>query len=176
MNENDEATANTASTGRRTAVEGCLDRDPESMVGSELISGHLDGVDDEGRLLFRAEGTETSLPVAIGVALSDAALVEAARSGRRALVARTSDDGRLMLVGLVRERIAAHVRNAAPDQLEVIMDGETLRLEGRTKIELVCGRARIVLHKSGRVEVSGTHLLSRSRGAVRIKGATVHLN
>jgi hypothetical protein len=158
MNENDRATANAA------------------IAGSELISGHLDGVDDEGRLLFRAEGTEASLPVAIGVALSDAALVEAARAGRRVLVARTSDDGRLMLVGLVRERIAAHVRNAAPEQLEVIMDGETLRFEGRTKIELVCGRARIVLHKSGRVEVSGTHLLSRSRGAVRIKGATVHLN
>lgn len=56
------------------------------------------------------------------------------------------------------------------------LDGETLRLEGKTRVELVCGSARIVLHKNGRVEVSGTHLLTRSRGAVRIKGATVHLN
>ena len=124
-----------------------------------------------------SEGSTSSLPVAIGVALPDATIVEAARMGRRALVSRTSDAvSRLILVGLVRERVASLARDAAPGELEVNLDGETLRLEGKTRVELVCGRARIVLHRSGRVEVSGTHVLTRSRGAVRIKGATVHLN
>lgn len=153
------------------------DQQPDAIAPGELISGHLDGIDDEGRVLFRAEGAGLSVPVAIGVALPDASVVEAARMGRRALVSRTSDAvSRLMLVGLVRERVASVARDAGPGELQVNLDGETLRLEGKTRVELVCGSARIVLHKNGRVEVSGTHLLTRSRGAVRIKGATVHLN
>ena len=154
-----------------------LDQEPSTIAPGELISGHLDGIDGEGRVLFRAEDARSSVPVAIGIALPDASVVEAARMRRRALVSRTSDAvSRLMLVGLVRERVKSMARDAAPGELEVNLDGETLRLEGKTRVELVCGRARIVLHKNGRVEVSGTHLLSRSRGAVRIKGATIHLN
>ena len=150
---------------------------PQGIPAGRLLSGHLAGIDDEGRMLFRAEGAAAAVAVAIGVALGDAALVEAARLGRRALVAATSDaSSRPVLVGLLRERVAATARDAAPGELEVVVDGQSLRLEAKTKIELVCGRARIVLHESGRVEFSGTHLLSRSRGAVRIKGATIHLN
>lgn len=160
-----------------TAAVAHTDQEPNAIAPGELISGHLDGIDDEGRVLFRAEDARSSVPVAIGVALPDASVVEAARMRRRALVSRTSDAvSRLILVGLVRERVTSMIRDAAPGELEVNLDGETLRLEGKTRIELVCGRARIVLHKSGRVEVSGTHVLTRSRGAVRIKGATVHLN
>ena len=160
-----------------TAAVAPTDQEPNAIAPGELISGHLDGIDDEGRVLFRAEDARSSVPVAIGIALPDASVVEAARMRRRALVSRTSDAvSRLILVGLVRERVTSMTRDAAPGELEVNLDGETLRLEGKTRIELVCGRARIVLHKSGRVEVSGTHVLTRSRGAVRIKGATVHLN
>jgi len=160
-----------------TATVARDEHEPVAIAPGELISGHLDGIDDEGRILFIAEGAPQAIPVAIGVALPDASVVEAARMRRRALVSRTSDEvSRLVLVGLVRERVASVARDAAPGELQVNLDGETLRLEGKTRVELVCGRARIVLHKSGRVEVSGTHLLSRSRGAVRIKGATVHLN
>jgi hypothetical protein len=32
------------------------------------------------------------------------------------------------------------------------------------------------MHKDGRIEISGTHLLTRSRGPVKIKGATIALN
>ena len=160
-----------------TATVGRVDHDSKAIAPGELISGHLEGIDDEGRVLFRAEGAGAPVPVAIGVALPDASIVEAARMQRRALVSRTADEvSRLMLVGFVRERVTSTARDAAPGELEVNLDGETLRLEGKTRVELVCGRARIVLHKSGRVEVSGTHVLTRSRGAVRIKGATVHLN
>lgn len=147
------------------------------IPAGRLLTGHLAGVDDEGRVLFVPEGSAAPIAVAIGTTLTDAAVVEAARLRHRALVAATSDDAsRPVLVGLVRERVSAAARDAAPGELEVVVNGRALRLEGKTKVELVCGRARIVLHESGRVEVSGTHLLSRSRGAVRIKGATIHLN
>ena len=143
----------------------------------EAISGHLDGVDDEGRLLFRGEGTEDSLPVVIGIPTSDGELVKAAWTQRRALVLRTTDRRpRLVLIALLRERVAATARDAKPGELEVVTDGETLRLRAATEIELVCGRSRLVLKKDGRVEVNGSYLLSRSRGPVKIKGASVEIN
>jgi len=139
--------------------------------------GHLDGVDGEGRLMFRPDGGSGSVPVVIGVAMSDEELVRAAWTGRRALVVRTiGKSPQLVLVGFPREHVAAKARDAWPAEAEVRMDGETVHIKARRKIEFVCGKSRIVLDADGRVEVNGSHLLSRSRGPVKIKGATVEIN
>ena len=146
---------------------------PPGMAGM----GHLDGVDGEGRLMFRPEGGSESVPVVIGVGMSDEEIVRAAWTGRRALVVRTGGNApELVLVGFPREHVAAKARDAWPAEVEVRMDGETVCIKARRKIELVCGKSRIVLDADGRVEVNGSHLLSRSRGPVKIKGATVEIN
>ena len=143
----------------------------------DAITGHLDGVDGEGRLLFRIEGESRSVPVAIGLDIPDDALVRAASVGRRGLVLRTNETRpRLILVGLVRERVSSAARDAPLTQINAKLDGETVQLSAETRIELSCGKARITLHKDGRIELSGTNLLHRSRGPVRIKGATVEIN
>jgi hypothetical protein len=56
------------------------------------------------------------------------------------------------------------------------MEGETLCLSAERAIELRCGRARITLHRDGRVSVSGAHILQSSTGPIRVKGATIALN
>jgi len=146
---------------------------PPGMAGM----GHLDGVDGEGRLMFRPEGGSGSVPVVIGVGMSDEELVRSAWTGRRALVVRTGGKSpQLVLVAFPREHVAAKARDAWPAEVEVRMDGETVHIRARRKIELVCGKSRIVLDADGRVEVNGSHLLSRSRGPVKIKGATVEIN
>ena len=53
------------------------------MASATMVAGHLTGVDEEGRLLFRPEGAREAFPVAIGVTLSDDELVNAASLGRR---------------------------------------------------------------------------------------------
>jgi hypothetical protein len=149
----------------------------EAFPPGMAVMGHLDGVDGEGRLMFRPEEGSGSVPVVIGVGMSDEELVRAAWTGRRALVVRTGGNvPRLVLVGFPREHVAAKARDAWPAEVEVRMDGETVHIKGRRKIELVCGKSRIVLDADGRVEVNGSHLLSRSRGPVKIKGATVEIN
>jgi hypothetical protein len=142
------------------------------------IAGHLTGVDDEGRLLFRAEGeTGDPVPVAIGIECSDGALLRAARRQQRALVLRTGGDPvRFVLVGLVRERVATKALTARPGTLEVGLDGETLVLTAEREIVLRCGEASLTLRKDGKIVLSGTNLLSHSRGPHRIKGATIALN
>ena len=143
--------------------------------GVRLVTGHLDGLDPEGRLLFRATGAGESVPVSLGVELPDGALVKAARTGRRAFVL-VAEGIPPILVGLLRERVAARARDALPGDLEVRVDGETLRLSAESSIELRCGKARLVLRRDGRVTLEGAHIVSSSTGPHRIKGATIALN
>ena len=145
---------------------------------AQIITGHLQGIDDEGRVLFLEEqGGGSPVPVSIGIAISDGVLIPAARNQQRALVVRTSEaPPRLVLIGLLRERVAAAARDAAPGQLEVKVDGETLRLTAEREIELRCGNASLVLRQSGRVILKGTYLVTSSRGPLKIKGATVEIN
>jgi hypothetical protein len=141
-----------------------------------LLTGHLAGVDPEGRLLFEADGREgEAFPVSIGVPVSDGALVKGARLRRRGLVAPLADGG-FVLVGFARERVAPRARDAGPGELEVIVDGETLQLTAERQIELRCGKASLLLRADGRVILSGTYVVSTSRGPNKIKGATIALN
>lgn len=150
---------------------------PRDANGSTLITGHLDGVDDEGRVRFVPEGAPDAFPVSIGIEISDGALVRAARRMSRAAVMRTADPtARWVLVGLVRDRVSTKALDAKAGRLEVKMDGEKVVLEAEHDIELKCGRASITLRYDGRIELKGTHILSASRGPNRVKGATIALN
>ena len=165
-----------------TAPDAPAPAEPDSpawaRVGAEAFTGHLTGIDDEGRLLFRAEGSmDEPIAVAIGVPVADGALVKAARQQSRAMVVRTGDTpARWVLVGLVRERLSTQAVTARPGQLEVAMDGETLRLTAERDIVLKCGEASLTLRKDGKIVLSGTNVLTASRGPNRIKGASIALN
>lgn len=154
-------------TGRAGAVDA---------TGGQALSGHLAGVDGEGRILFLPEGAEEAIPAALAVPLSDDEVVRAARSGQRALALRTTGPRpRLVLVGILRERVSEEARDNLAG-IKVRVDGDTLRMSAETQIEFVCGKSRILLRRNGRIEISGSYLLSRSRGPIKIKGATVEIN
>jgi hypothetical protein len=169
-------------SSRRSQLSSALeDRERDAAPdahGARVLSGHLTGVDDEGRLLFQPEGSrEAPVPVAIGIELSDGALLKAARQQRRAIAVRTADaTARLVLIGLVRERVSTRALQARPGQLEVQVDGETLILRAERDLVLECGESKLSLRKDGKIVISGTNVLSASRGPHRIKGATIALN
>lgn len=149
----------------------------ETPGAASFLTGHLRGLDPDGRPLFQPEGAEGAIPVAIGIEISDGVIVRAARRERRAIVVRTADETpRWILVGLVRDRVSEKARDAKHGRLEVTVDGEKVKLEAEHDIELKCGQASITLRYDGRIEVRGTHILSASRGANRVKGATIALN
>lgn len=56
------------------------------------------------------------------------------------------------------------------------LDGERVVLRAEREIELRCGDASIVLTRAGKVLIKGNFVLSRSRGANKIKGAYVDIN
>ena len=70
-------------------------------------------------------------------------------------------------------RLQEHAAPAAPT---FKVDGERIVLRAEREIELRCGDASIVLTKAGKVLIRGNYVLTRSRGANKIKGAFVDIN
>jgi len=52
----------------------------------------------------------------------------------------------------------------------------TLRVAAGEELRIECGKSSIWLRADGRIEIRGEHLVSRSRGANKVKGGSVHLN
>lgn len=90
--------------------------------------------------------------------------------GREAvLMFDSGDPARPLILGIL----------AAPGlaaSVEIETDGRSLRLSAEREIVLRCGRASITLTREGKVLLQGAYVSSRSSGANRIKGGTVHIN
>lgn len=147
-----------------------------SATFAGALTGHLAGIDEEGRLLFCEEGSPTPYAVIIGLAIGDAEVVAAAQAQRRALVIKPDNQpSQPVLVALLREGISAEARDKAGVETTRIND-QTVEIDAQQSLELSCGRARITLHSDGRIELNGDYLLSRSRGPIKLKGATIDIN
>ena len=75
-------------------------------------------------------------------------------------------DDRLVVLGFLTQAPAQPVE--ADDPHRTIAAGESLTLS--------CGKASITLTKAGKVLIEGEYVLSRSRGANRIRGGSVQIN
>jgi hypothetical protein len=151
--------------------------EPAPLGSARMVTGLLAGVDRDGGLLFRPDGwTDAPFAVEIGTSHSDAELVEAARTHRRAVVA-VPEGAPPVLVSLVRARVLSPAPDeASPAPLDVVVDGKTVTMQASEQIELRCGKSSLLLHADGRVVLSGTYVVSTSRGPNKIRGATVTLN
>lgn len=63
-----------------------------------------------------------------------------------------------------------------PTILTVESDGESIVVSAQKSLKLICGQASIKLTQAGKVEIRGTHVVSRSTGANKMKGGSVQLN
>jgi hypothetical protein len=91
------------------------------------------------------------------------------------------DTGATVVVGYeegdaTRPIIVGRLQQAPGRQTHLRADGERVVIQGEREIELRCGDASIVLTRAGKVLIRGRYLLSRSRGANKIKGAYVDIN
>jgi hypothetical protein len=122
------------------------------------------GCDAGGRFLVQLPGRAEPVPALSVVALTHD------EAGEPVLL--TLDVGGLgtpAILGRLRERSSPAVKLDRAD-------GERLVLSAEREIELRCGDASIVLTRAGKVLIRGNYVVSRSRGANRIKGAYVDIN
>jgi hypothetical protein len=146
--------------------------------------GELVGwTEEQGPIVNYPDNPNPPLPAISAVALDGDTARRLAEAGQRVILAfdRGRSD-RPILMALVHEpKPALEARDDADadppvEPLRVSVDGESVTLTGKRTIELRCGKASIVLTKAGKVIIRGTHLVSSSSGANRIRGGSVELN
>ncbi len=126
------------------------------------------GVDAEGRPLVQVDGARASSPASV-VWMKD--VPDWSRCvGLRVLAAfPDGEEGSTVVLGLLDAPPDSEKTSRRPKE-------KRLRIEGEEEVVIECGKSKIVLRADGRIEIRGGHLVSRSSGPNKIKGATVHIN
>lgn len=145
-------------------LDDLLSRFPSSSPAQGALIGRLCGWDDSGAPLvdFPDNPHGTPLP-----ARSTLALAADAVDRPVVLLFEGNELRRPIVVGVIQPLAPAPV---------VTIDDREVVLEGKDRIELHCGKAKIVLTSDGKVLIKGTDIVSRSEGPNRIKGASVQIN
>lgn len=135
------------------------------LAGEGVSIATFAGFNNDGQFLVAlSEGLE---PVK---ALSTVGLAEA-EAGAKIVVGFDKGNVRApIIIGRLHERQAPQAVPACR------LDGDRMVLRAEREIELRCGEASIVLTRAGKVLIRGNYVLTRSRGANKIKGAFVDIN
>lgn len=136
------------------------------FVGTGVVVGYFAGFDEQDRFLVSVSASSKILAAASTICL------RASDVGAQVVLAlQEGDVNRPVILG----RLQSSSRDPMTP-LSVRTDGERLVLQAEREIELRCGDASIVLTRAGKVLIRGSYVLSRSKGANRIKGAYVDIN
>jgi len=117
------------------------------------------------------------LPGEVVSARTTVALLRAHIGSQVVVVFERGDVRRPIVVGVVQDRQQSAIPAGRSQTLvSVQADDNRLVLSAEREIVLRCGEAAITLTRSGKVVISGTYILSRSKGYNKIKGAAVDIN
>jgi Domain of unknown function (DUF6484) len=166
-------------------------------AAAAVVLGRITTVDEGGSVSVQLEGSPHSRPARLGVVLSVAQLLAAARADRAAILAFENGDPALPIVmGLMppagpqgatdrKAQAEGAPAEAGPSQsapatraAEVYaeVDGRRVRIVAEDEIVLECGSASITLRRNGRVVIHGDYIETHSEGTNRIKGGQVRIN
>lgn len=97
--------------------------------------------------------------------------------GREVLVVFEGGDVHApVIVGVLEPQALREQPPAAEPGVTVQADGQRHVITAEREIVLRCGDASITLTRAGRVVIKGRHILSRSTGTHKIKGAAIDIN
>lgn len=145
-----------------------------------VSAGRLVGIDADGRPLVTLSG-EHERRVARSLLQLTVRPSDFAALPDVAITFENGDPHLPLIVGWIHEQLvsqhpveetAAAVRGVP----EAFVDGERVVFRAEQEIVLECGASSIVLTRDGHVVIKGAHVVSRSSGVNKIKGATVSIN
>lgn len=85
---------------------------------------------------------------------------------KSAVLVEIDEQGRAFVMGIVQTKRPR----------EVVIEGESVRLEGAREVVLRAGRAALRLREDGDVELVGSRISAASRGLFRLVGRILRLN
>ena len=153
------------------------DTDRNRPAPRRLVSGTVAAIDDDGviwvsvpnnpRKPIQARTTVDLDPDAIGADVL--------------LSFDDESDDRPIILGLIRDRCANKTGQAGMnldrDQVKACyLDKEKVEIEAKQEIVLRCGEGSVTLRKDGKIIIKGVHVVSRAKGANKIRGAAVTIN
>ncbi len=130
----------------------------------------LRGIGIDGTVLIDVPGEPAPRPALLALAASSTELLSAIRDHLRVLSMDTPEGW--VIVGLVRDRLDV---DAAEDRRDADAK-DHVEVRARESLELVCGRARLRLDKSGQIAISATDISEEASGTMRIAAADVRIN
>lgn len=156
--------------------------EPASTVEATApVIGTIAGSNSNGEILVKIENLEAA-PARLLAGLNRAELMTEAYQGCEALlIFEKGDPARPIIIGLLENPLQtilaaefAEDNESKPEEIRV--DGKRITLEAEDEVLLKCGKGSILLRKDGKIIIKGTHILSRSSGPNRVKGASVAIN
>ena len=153
----------TTSSAKATTAAPPVPVSPAEQAGSEALTlSVFCGLGPNGEFLVMQEGELQPVPALskVGLFMHDVGC---------SVVVAHQQGGLPLILGRVQ-------LSAAATASVLKIDAERLLLDARRDIEIRCGEASIVLTRAGKVIIKGEYVLSRSKGANRIKGAYVDIN
>lgn len=142
-----------------------------ALLGGVAVVGRLRGFDlDESPIV----GDLACSPGRVTPARTTVPLQASMRGREVVVLFEGGDTDRPVIIGVIEPRHPA--RPPVVLQPSVDADGERCVIEAEREIVLRCGEASITLTRAGKVLISGTYVVSRSKGPHKIKGGTIELN
>jgi hypothetical protein len=136
-----------------------------NLAGEGVSLATFAGFNGDGRFLVTLKDVPEPVPALSTVRFAEDDV------GARIIVAFEKADARFpIILGRLQEGTAPEPRQ------RLAIDGERLVLRAEREIELRCGEASILLTRAGKILIRGNYVLTRSRGANKIKGAYVDIN
>lgn len=138
------------------------------------VKGRIDGVvigvflgfgENAPLVVFPGNVEETAVP-----ARSLAALTSDMVGAQVALLFENGDPGKPLIVGRIVDTTAKR------EDVDVVRDGETIRITAQERLELRCGKSVIIMEKDGHLTIRGTYLVNHATAANRIRGGSVNIN
>ena len=143
---------------------------PDALPAAAV--GILSGFSSTGAPIVTTRDGRASASSCVAVAASDI--------GRRVvLVFEDGDPQRPIVVGCLGALDAAVPDGAAarPQAVPALrIDTATFAVTASEAITFECGASSLTLHRSGKIVIRGSHVVSHASGVNRIKGGSVELN
>lgn len=140
--------------------------DSETKNNETIVLGTISNFDRTGRCFVTFPGGENETLAQSSVQLDKADLGKQA-----ALTFLDGSKQKPLVLGLIQ-----NPTEATPSPVTATVDGKRMTLSGSSEVLLKCGKASILLTAEGKIVLKGTHLVSRSTGPNKIKGASVSIN